>query len=217
MYNIAINDNSELVICDMKDHHEDGTTIKLNCTKFDSIYKVTPSACNKIFKKVIIEDLTFLNNKWYEDFNFTTKVLLKGPKISVISEPYYNCHVRLDSTMNNNNSLKNLDIIDVIEDLIHYAKQNHLYDDDIFKYIIFEHVLITTINRVTKQNNADTKKVISTLRKYCHSNLVNYKKAPFYRTIPTQRKIIATLNYYGLHNISKIILTIKSKIKGVSL
>ena len=217
MYNKALEDDSEVVICDMLDHYDDGTTKKLNCTKFDSVYNVTPSASNKIFKKSTIENLTFLNGKWYEDFNFTTKVLLKGPKISVISEPYYNCHVRLDSTMNNNNSLKNLDIIDVIEDLIHYAKQNGLYDENIFKYLIFDHVLITTINRVTKQNNPDTKKVILTLRKYCHSNLDNYKKEPFYRTISAQRKIIATLNYHGLHNISKIILILKSKIKGVSL
>ena len=97
MYNTAIKDNSELVICDMIDHHEDGTKIKLNCTKFDSIYKVTPSACNKIFRKTMIEDLTFLNDKWYEDLNYTTKVLLKNPRISVISEAYYNCHVRNSS------------------------------------------------------------------------------------------------------------------------
>lgn len=214
MYNTAIKNNSEVVICDMHDHYEDGTTKYLNCTKFQSVYTVTPSASNKIFKKSIIENLTFLNGKWYEDFNFTTKVLLKKPKISVISEAYYNCHVRNSSTMNNNNSLKNLDMIDVIDDLIVYAKKQNLYDDNIFKYLIFDHILITTINRVSIQKNTDTKKVILTLRKYCHVNLINYKKLPFYSTISKKRKIIATLNYYGLHNISKIILLINSKFKG---
>ena len=36
----------------------------------------------------------------------------------------------------------------------------------------------------------------------------------FYNGISTNRKIIAWLNYNGLYNISKILLNIKSKIKG---
>ena len=214
MYSKAKKEHSDLVICDMTDNFEDGTKKYLNCTKFNSIYTVTPSASNKIFRKTLIGDLTFLEGRWYEDFNFTTKILLKNPKISVISEAYYNCHVRTSSTMNNNNSLKNLDIIDVIDDLIIYAKNKRIYDDNIFKYLIFDHILITTINRVTNQKNSDTKKVISKLRKYCHDNLTNYKKLDFYSQVSKQRKIIASLNYYGLHNISKIILCIKAKIKG---
>lgn len=210
MYNKALEDDSEVVICDMLDHYEDGSTKELNCTKFDSVYNVTPSASNKIFKKSIIENLTFLNGKWYEDFNFTTKVLLKCPRISMISEPYYNCHFRLNSTMNNNNSLKNLDIIDVIEDLIHYAKQNGLYDENIFKYLIFNHILITTINRVSNHKNKDKKSVIKQLRNYCILNLKDYTKCEFYNLIPQPRKIIAKLNYYGLHNISKLLLNIKN-------
>lgn len=214
MYNKAKEDNSDLVICDMMDHYENGTKKYLNCTKFKSVYTVSPSASNKIFKKTLINNLKFLNGKWYEDFNFTTKVLLENPKISVISEAYYNCHVRNSSTMNNNNSLKNLDMIDVIDDLIVYAKNKNLYNENIFKYLIFDHILITTINRVSMHKNSDAKKVISVLRKYAHNNLNNYKKLPFYGTISKQRKIIATLNYYSLHNISKILLIFKSKIKG---
>lgn len=214
MYHKAKNDNSEIVICDMIDHYENGTKKYLNCTKYTSVYTVTPSACNKLFKKSIINNLTFLKGKWYEDFNFTTKVLLKKPKISVISEGYYNCHAHSSSIMNSTNSIKNLDMIDVIDDLIVYAKNKKLYDENIFKYLIFNHILITTINRVSLHKNDDKNEVISTLRKYCHDNLTNYKKLEFYKTIPKARKIVATLNYYGLHNISKALLNIKAKIKG---
>ena len=116
--------------------------------------------------------------------------------------------------MNNNNSKKNLDMIDVIDDLIDYTKSQKIYDENIFKYLIFNHILITTINRVSFQKNKDKSKVISNLRKYCHDNLTNYKKLEFYKTIPKARKIIATLNYYGLHNISKTLLITKAKLKG---
>lgn len=213
MYTQAVKTNSDIVICDMADYCEDGTTKTYNCTKFDSVYNVTASASNKIFKKNIIKDVYFLNGKWYEDFNFTTKILLKNPKISVISKVLYNCNVRNISTMNNNNSSKNLDIIDVIQDLIEYSKSNNCYDENIFKYLIFDHILITTINRVALQKNKSKRKVIKKLRKYCKLNLKNYKTQRFYNSIPHQRKIIAKLNYYGLHNISKILLKIKSTLK----
>ena len=213
MYNKGIENNSDIVICDMVDCFEDGKKKFYNCTKYNSVYQVTPSASNKIFKRKSIGDILFLNDKWYEDFNFTTKLLLKNSKISVISKPFYNCNVRNLSTMNNNNSLKNLDMIFVIDDLIKYAKDNKIYDENIFKYLIFDHVLITTINRVALHKNQEKKGVIKKLRKYCKLNLKEYKKQEFYKLIPKQRKFIAMLNYNGLHNISKILLKIKSKIK----
>lgn len=212
MYNLAIKDNSDIVICDMADYYEDGTKVIHNCTKYDFVYKVTPSACNKIFKSTVIKEIRFLDGLWYEDLNFTTKILLKDPKISTISDLYYNCNVRDSSIMNSENSIKNLDIIKIIDDLRKYAKENDIYKENIFEYLIFDHILITTINRVTKQKSKDKKKVIKALRKYCKENLKNYKEQEFYRTIPKNRKIIASLNYYGLQNLSKMLLNIKSKI-----
>lgn len=211
MYNLAKKDNSDIVICDMRVHYQNGTKKNINCTKYDSVYTVAPSASNKLFKNTIIKDLTFITNKWYEDFNFTTKILLKQPKISVISEPYYNYFMRDLSTMNNNNSIKNLDILYIIDDLITYAKENNLYDENIFKYLIFDHVLIATIIRVAFQKNDDSKKVITLLRQYCHANLKNYKKYDFYKMVPIQRKIISFFNYHSLHNISKFLLKTKAK------
>lgn len=212
MYNLAIKDNSDVVICDMMDYYEDGSKKVFNCTKYDSVYKVTPSACNKIFKKEIISNIRFLNGLWYEDFNFTTKILLNNPKISTISNLYYNCHSRKVSTMNNNNAIKNLDIITIIEDLKDYAYKNDLFNDNLFEYLIFDHILITSINRVTNQKSKDKTKVIKELRDYCKKNLKNYRAKDFYKSIPFQRKFIASLNYHGLNNISKLLLNIKSHI-----
>lgn len=212
MYNLAIKDNSDIVICDMMDYYEDGSKKFFNCTQYDSVYKVTPSACNKIFKREIINNIRFLNGLWYEDFNFTTKILLNNPKISTISNLYYNCHSRKVSTMNNNNAIKNLDIITIIEDLKDYAYKNNLFNDNLFEYLIFDHILITSINRVTNQKSKDKNKVIRELRNYCKKNLKNYKTKDFYKSIPVQRKFVASLNYHGLSNISKLLLNIKSHI-----
>ena len=213
MYNLAKKDKSDIVICDMVDHYSN-YTIYHNCTKYNSVFEVTPSACNKIFRKELIKDFRFLSKLWYEDFDFTTKILFNTNKISNISEGFYHCNCGHESTMNNNNSKKNLDMIIVIEDIIDYLKKNDKYDRNIVSYLIFNHILITTINRVAIQKSIDKKDVIRQLIKYSKDNISDYRRQTFYKNISRNRKIIAWLNYHNMYNLSKIILNIKGKIKG---
>lgn len=212
MYNIAKKENSDIVICDMVDHFENHELYH-NCTKYTSVFEVTPSACNKIFKREVIGNLEFLPKLWYEDFNFTTKILLNTNKISSISEGFYHCNCGHTSTMNNNNSLKNLDMIEIIEDIKNYAKKENKYDDDIISYLIFDHILITSINRVAIQKSKDKNKVIKEFIKYCHNTINNYSSKEFYSNISKNRKIIAFLNYHNLWRISRFILELKALIK----
>ena len=65
MYNLAKKNNSDVVICDMVDHLTSGKILYHNCTVYDNVYEVTPSACNKIFKRSIIGDIKFLSRLWY--------------------------------------------------------------------------------------------------------------------------------------------------------
>lgn len=211
-YNSAIKNNSDIVICDMFDFCDDGTKKFYNCTKYNSVYEVTPSASNKIFKKSFIGSLKFIPDKWYEDFDFTTKLLFNNPTISVVSDTFYNCNVRINSTMNNNNSLKNLDMIYVLDDLKQYAINNNLYNENIIKYLIFDHILITTINRVNNQHSKNKKEVLNKLTEYCRNNLNNYKALHFYQNVKLGRKIIANLNYMKLYKLSHLLLNIKAHI-----
>lgn len=213
MYNLAKKNKSDIVICDMIDHY-DNYTIYHNCTKYNSVFEVTPSACNKIFKKELIKDFRFLSKLWYEDFNFTTKILFNTDKISNISEGFYHCNCGHESTMNNNNSKKNLDMIIIMDDIINYLKENKKYDENIVSYLIFDHILITTINRLAFQKSKDKKETINIFLKYCKDNISNYTKLPFYNKISRNRKSIAWLNYHNLYNVSKLILLLKGKMKG---
>ena len=219
MYNLAKQENSDVVICDMIDHYildnNEEKQIYHNCTKFDSVYSVTPSACNKMFRKKVIGDLRFAQKLWYEDLNFVTKILLTTKNISTIDKGFYHCNCGHISIMNNNNSLKNLDMLTSIDDIIKYAKEKNIYDNNIMSYLIFNHILITTINRVETQKNKEKKYVLKELQKYCKKNIPSYKKLPFYNNISTNRKIIAWLNYNGMWVISKFILNLKSLIKKV--
>lgn len=212
MYNLAQKEKTDIVICDMTDHYSSYTETH-NCTKFDSVYEVTPSASNKIFRKSVVKDLRFIEKVWYEDFNYTTKVCMMTDKISVISKDFYHCHCRDGSTMNNNNSLKNLDMITVLEDIKQYSKDNKKYDENLFSYLVYRHILTTSINRVQQQKSEDKKRVIKEFTKYCHENISNYKSLDFYKKENKKRKIIAFFNYNGLSAISNLILNVKSKLR----
>ena len=210
MYEKGIKDNADVVVCDMIDKYPD-KTIYHDVTNFEYLYETTPSVCNKIFKKELFNDISFLSKYWYEDLHVMYKMYYRINKISVIHKGYYICNCRDVSTMNNNNSLKNLDILFVLDDAKEYLKKINKFDENIYNYLVFDHVLITTINRIIVQDNKEKYSVIKKIIKYCHDNINNYKKYDFYKKVSRNRKIIAFLNYNYLYNISKFLLFIKSR------
>lgn len=213
MYNIAKKEKSDIVICDMVDHY-DNYEVYHDCTNFNSVYEKSPSVCNKIFNKKLIEDIKFVESKlWYEDLNFTTKVLLKTSNISVINKGFYHCHCRAESTMTNNNSLKNLDIIIIMDDLKDYLIKNNLFDEVLFGYLIYTHILVTGINRVVVQNDPNKGVVIKILKNYCKLNIKSRKKIYKAFILKKKVKLLAFLNINGLHYISKLLLNLKKKTK----
>ena len=147
----AEEEDLDIVICGLDENFSCGKTIFYNTSQAKDKFSQTPSACNKLFSRKLIGDETFIKGIWYEDFNFTTKLLMSTERINYCSEYLYHCHIRAVSTMNNNNAPKNLDIIVVIDDIIHFAKENCLYEryEKVIEYMMIAHILITTINRVT--------------------------------------------------------------------
>jgi len=110
--------------------------------------------------------------------------------------------------MNNNNSKRNLEILLALNEIIKFSKENNIYDDETISRLIFEQVLIYTINRVAQQKSKDKKLVIKELINYCKQNINNYKSKHFYKNISKNKKIIAFLNYHNYWAISKILLKI---------
>ncbi len=204
--------SADVVICDMTDHFPD-RVVRHNCTVFSSPFKVTPSASNKIFRRAAVGEIRFPPSLWYEDFDFTHKVLLHtgAASVATISEDFYHCHCREISIMFNDNARKNLDIVTVLDDLRSFARAEGVYDEDLFAYLTFDHILITSINRVARQNSPDKREVIATLRAYCKENLAHYRRFPFYRDVPRNRRIVAALNYHGLQGVSARLIAQKER------
>ena len=209
MYECAVKNKADVVVCDMVDKYPD-KTIYHDVTNFKYLYQTTPSVCNKIFKKELFDDVKFLGKYWYEDLHIMYKIYHKINKVSVIHKGYYTCNCREISTMTNNNSEKNLDMLYILDDAKKYLQSINQFDENIYNYLVFDHVLITTVNRVSIQDNKNKNKVIKELINYCHKNIKNYKKYEFYKEIARNRKIIAFLNYHSLYRVSKFVLSLKN-------
>lgn len=209
MYEKAEKEDADIVICDMVDHFPD-RTVCYPSSRFENKFKVTPSACNKLFKRSLVKEDVFPVGLWYEDFEFTTMQLMKTDCISVIHKGLYHCHCREVSTMYNNNSEKNQDILVVLEHLVEYVEKNGWYEKykNVLEYLYIDHVLITSINRVQKQTNEKKKIVINNLRKEVLKKYNSFYKDDAFREMPKKRQIIALLNAYGLCSMSMMLLKI---------
>lgn len=215
MYEKAEKEDADIVICDMVDHFPD-RTVCYPSSRFENKFKVTPSACNKLFKRSLVKEDVFPVGLWYEDFEFTTMQLMKTDCISVIHKGLYHCHCREVSTMYNNNSEKNQDILVVLEHLVEYVEKNGWYEKykNVLEYLYIDHVLITSINRVQKQTNEKKKNVINNLRKEVLKKYNSFYKDDAFREMPKKRQIIALLNAYGLCSMSMMLLKITEIIKN---
>ena len=215
MYEKAEKEDADIVICDMVDHFPD-RTVCYPSSRFENKFKVSPSACNKLFKRSLVKEDVFPVGLWYEDFEFTTMQLMKTDCISVIHKGLYHCHCREVSTMYNNNSEKNQDILVVLEHLVEYVEKNGWYEKykNVLEYLYIDHVLITSINRVQKQTNEKKKIVINNLRKEVLKKYNSFYKDDAFREMPKKRQIIALLNAYGLCSMSMMLLKITEIIKN---
>ena len=213
MIKMADENESDIVICDMVDHYPN-KTIYHHSSEFQNKFMVTPSACNKIFKSSFVKCLQFPEGLWYEDFEYTTKALMLTDKISCVAKGFYHCHCREVSTMINHNAPKNLNMIHVLDHLYDFAIEQKLqkkYKDDL-EYLVLEHIIITTINRVAEQSHPQKEQVIKELREYGRKRIPNLSVLLSYQRLPKKRKLIAYLNYHGFHKISKCILRLKKLI-----
>lgn len=118
LYNAAISNNSDIVVCNRKVFDENGNikgivtveekiikNIKNNIADYivnDLLYKHTVSACNKIYKRQILQDNNIyfkgVNEVGSEDALFNYQVLFYTDIITSINRTYHNQLARYGST-----------------------------------------------------------------------------------------------------------------------
>ena len=161
---------------------------------------------NKLYKRSLIGDLRFPEGLWYEDFAFSAKLLMKSNKTVFMEEALYYYRADNISTMRNKNSMKNLDMIEIMEDIRKSTETNQISD---FEFLLINNVLLDSINRVALQNSCDKSFVINEFLKYIHKYIPDLDKCNSYKAENPKRQLIMKLNYLGYYRLSNFILKLK--------
>lgn len=205
----AANENyADIVVCDMEKRWDDGRREYVKAAIQEHPMASAGSSSNKIFRRSLVGDIRFPVGVWYEDFEFSAKLLMLSKKTVFVDKPLYIYRCGQESTMNNNNCEKNLDIITVMENIRAFSEK--CLDRDGYEFMLLNHILVDSIKRIAQQSGSDKEEIIDKLRMYVKSNIPELEKCRSYRNESRNRRIVMRLNYHGLEKLSLALLKLKN-------
>lgn len=210
MYRKAKEEDADVVVCDMSEHYTD-KIVKHYFTQVTNKLAFANSSCNKIFRREFAQGVEFPEGLWYEDFEYSAKLLMKAERVATVEEGLYHYNFRPGSTMRNNNAHKNKDILTVLNSIHAYAVANgweEKYKEEL-EYLYIDHILLTTINRLEEQENAEKRSVIDFLRKEVNKRYPHFYRDKVFQQFVMKRRIVAILNASGFSFVSKFIFSLK--------
>lgn len=159
MYNTAILQNADIVVCDMKyvfNDHESfssgGTFTNFSANEEPELIGINNSACNKLFKSNLFDDVSFPEGLWYEDLATIPILYIKANKVVKINEVFYYYLQREDSIAHTLNS-KIFHVYDAIKIIETYVN-THIFENkskyiDVLHHMYMNHGLYLTTLRIT--------------------------------------------------------------------
>lgn len=213
MWNVAINKNVDIVVCNCIQVYENGfeQEIKSNLEMSDDNIKnyliSPPMACTRLYKKELFDDKKFKKNIFYEDLELTPKLVKYTKNIEFIDEGLYYYLQRNGSIMKQkkfNDRL--LDIFDVL-----YSLKKELYNEysEEVEYLYITHLLRTATLRFLEYEN--TKIYLDKIVEIMHNEFPSWRKNKYYRKSSRKLRIICFLAYMKMYKLLKIIKLITKK------
>ena len=213
LYSRAMETGADIVYCDFLEHWSDGREALLPAAFQDHPLSAAGSSCNKIFRRSLIGQLRFPEGLWYEDFFFSAVMMARSSHMDYLREPLYVYRRGQESTMNNNNARKNLDMLRIMDLLEQELLPLGRKED--FHFFLINHLILDSISRLARQETEEKKEVIAELRAYAHQKLPHLLRCESFRAESRNRRIIMFLNYYGLENTAQRLLRFNAKRKEV--
>ncbi|TAH72109.1 MAG: glycosyltransferase family 2 protein [Anaerolineaceae bacterium] len=197
LYNKAILDDNDIVICTRYNVYEDMHTgmlkrehIKLELINssfnlYDDKYElahILPFPWDKLFKRELLTDMEFPLNMRFEDLVFVYKVVVKAKNIGIVNEPLYNYRKTTQGGFLNTFSKQTLDIIKAFELVFDYMEKNnymeHYYDE--LEYTCARHFLYRYITLFKNENRGKGKldiklEIINKTQDFLDSRLPNWR------------------------------------------
>ena len=169
----------------------------INLEDWPGFITQAPIVWDRVWKRELFVDheILFPVNVWYEDLRTVPKVFAVAKNVVSISECIYIYVQRKGSTMHNDNIEKNAEIIDAIEDIVNWYKDNHLFEkyrDYLSKLAVFQ-ILILASARVARVNPKH--RLLREFHNYVNNRFPNWEKNPTLniRKLPRYYKVVLQL------------------------
>jgi len=217
MYNAAVKNNSDIVICDIlkkyDDHDEylsahEFSIIDINNVTKQEYFLCEPGPCNKIFKRKFLNDnnFSFPEEIIDEDYAVIPALAIHNPKISYIPEAYYNyVQTSISTTRNQEYQKRNEDIFKATEILCDKA----LEDKEIFselEYVVIKHLLYYSSLYFFQ---FDKKENLKKINDFIKVKFNKWYKNKYFKHENIRFKALCMLFFYDKTNILKLIIKLK--------
>lgn len=152
---LAKEKNADIVCCDMEYVDDEGNREYSSGGSFDSIkvkdhpeiISINNSACNKIYRRKLFDQVQFPVGCWYEDLGTVPKLIFLSESIAKVNEPLYFYYQRTGSISHTKNE-KVFDIytcLENVKDFISYRTEDKRYLDEINRMFIIHGAELTTL------------------------------------------------------------------------
>ncbi len=170
-----------------------------------------PNACNRIWKKSLFVDnnIYFPDRVWYEDLRTCPKIFALAKSIATMNDGLYIYLQREDSIMHSAKLERNREIMDALDDLIDWYKQNGLfemYKNELCRLCV-EHVFVAAQVRVLK---ADTKHpLLKAMWDYTKHQFPKFRKNKYISEFPIGKRVAFELLFLKQYWLLRILFRIK--------
>lgn len=213
MYNKAIQEESDVVICDYYALNEEEKRMIKCHMNFSPEQKreyllSPPMVWSKLIKKDILKKVRFKEGIYYEDLDICVRMIPFINRVSFVDEPLYDYYLQHSGSIMTQKTFNVhlLDIFSVLEDAKKALQVDYLRE---IEYIYITHLLRTATLRFL--DYPKTKEYLIKINNTMENTFPNWKENEYYNKCSTKVKLICFLAIHRMYGILKLIKKITKR------
>ncbi|MEF9919528.1 MAG: glycosyltransferase [Erysipelotrichaceae bacterium] len=195
--------NADICACDMVYLYDSGHLVYASGGDFTSgsvnnnpsLIRINNSACNKLFKKEMFDDIQFPVGVYYEDLATIPILLYKAKCVTKVNEAYYVYYQRSGSIAHTANK-KIFEIYDAIDGCINYVKKHgneKAVLNELEHFYVIHGLDLTTIRIKDFDDKTLREEYLIQNMNELNKRYPEWKKDIFYKTAGLKKKFIYTM------------------------
>lgn len=222
MYDLAIKNQAELVICNLQKVDENGNVTqkltqipnlsqKIDLEKNFSVFSdISYFACNKIFKRELFEGKRFQKGMHFEDIELIPQILLKCKTLAKTDAFHYQ-YLERSNSISKSHTERGLDILKAVEnveksfeDSVYSSKQKELKGFQILEgiYTFLAYLAFVKDDEVYQKMSSELKKFIKE-RNISTLEILKYKRFDknYLLSMPFKKQVYYLFYFFGFENV----------------